>query len=116
MMTRTPTTSRAAAINPTRTGAGSTCARRGTATVLVAAMTLGPPFQEIDRDEQRERQQQQDDGDRRGLAVLEGLQRCDDEDRGDLGPVGHVARDEHDRAVLTDAAGEGEGEAGDYGG
>ncbi len=53
------------------------------------------------------------DGDRGRAGVVVLLELGDDEERRDLGLHRHVARDEDDRAVLAERAGEGEGEAGD---
>ena len=47
--------------------------------------------------------------DRRGAGLVVLLELGDDEERRDLGLLGQVARDEHHRAVLAEAAGERDG-------
>ena len=49
-----------------------------------------------------------------GAGIVELLEPDDDQQRRDLGDVGHVAGDEDHRAVFADGAGEGEREAGQH--
>jgi hypothetical protein len=78
-------------------------------------MTHAPALEPVNDDQDRERDDEQHDRDGGRLAVGELLEAGHDQDRRDLGPVRHVAGDEDDRAVLPDAAREGEGEAGEEG-
>src|SRR5207244_8319127 len=86
------------------------CARGGA--WFSAMVSRAPAFEEVDGEERNEGDREQDDGDRRRLGVGELLEPRHDEDRRDLGAERHVARDEHDRAVLAERAREGKREAG----
>src|SRR6185436_1867433 len=123
MPTSTPTTSTANPVSPHRTHAGSvrgftklagTCGpgpRAGSRMMTASAlMTDARAFEEVDDHQHGERDHQQHDGDRGRLAVGELLEARHDQDRRDLGLVGHVAGHEDDRAVLADPAREREGE------
>src|SRR5262245_61739753 len=79
-----------------RNGAGTRPSSGGT---MSTAMALAPSFQEVDHRQQDEGDGQEDDGDGRRLAVREFFQPGDDQDRGDLCLVRHVAGDEDHRAV-----------------
>src|SRR5262245_16516680 len=115
MTISTPTTATALRISVQRTQAGSCWACR----ILVSAIVVGlfsvasgimasaPALQEIDDHEHDEGDSEQHHGDGRRLAVMELLQTSHDQNRRDFRLVGHVARDEDDRAVLAQAAGKG---------
>src|SRR5580704_7999798 len=121
MTTSTATTASANKVRPQRTQAGSCWALRTLARVMVCGLCRtasvliahAPAFQQIDEHQHGERNDQQYDGDRRGLAVGELLQARDDQDGSDLGFVGHVSRDEDHRTVLADTARKGQGETSD---
>src|SRR5262245_50502583 len=112
MTIRTPTTATAESVSPQRTQAGSCCARRAADALTARALTgealgidmLAPALEEVDEDQHGERDGQQHDRDGRRLAVGELLEPRDDEDRRDLGLVGHVAGHEDDRAVFAQRA------------
>ena len=123
--TKTPTTATAAPISSQRTqrirsaavdaparAARIAPARRGADGELSRAMPLAPALEQVDEHQHRERDHQQHDGDGGRLAVGELLQPGDDQHRRDLRLVRHVAGDEHHRAVLAEAAREGQREAG----
>src|SRR5262245_1757567 len=77
-------------------------------------MTRAPSFDQVDAEESQEGHAEEHDRNRGRLPVGELLQPRDHQHRRDLGLEGHVARDEHHRAVLAEGAREGEGEAGDH--
>src|SRR4051794_22944996 len=74
--------------------------------VLLLAMARHPPLEDVERDDRQQRDQQHDRRHRRrGLGVA-ALEEREQPDRDHLGAVGEVAADQHERAVLADAAGE----------
>src|SRR5438552_3754562 len=110
-ITSTPRTTTANSVRVQRTHAGSCWAGRwrGAMTTLVGGLHIAPAapaFEQVDDRQHGERRRQQDDRDGRGLGVVELFQLLDDQFRGDLGAEWHVARDEDDRAVLAEGAGE----------
>src|SRR6266446_4640422 len=104
---RTPTTPSAAATSVMRTQRGSE-----REFVWSGVDTFAPPLEQVDDDEHGEGDHEEHDGDGGRLRVGELLEPRDDEHGCDLGLERHVARHEHDRAVLAERAREGEGEAG----
>src|SRR5262245_17590275 len=86
--TRKPTTIRTSKVRPHRTHAGSCCAvrtlpcatGRGPSRATSVLMAHAPVLQAIDQDEEGEGRDEQDDGDRRRLAVRELLEARDDQD------------------------------------
>src|SRR5216684_2421101 len=74
-------------------------------------MAAAPAGQDVDAAVDRERRDEQDQGDRRGASEVELLELVHDQQRRDLGVPG--PGDEDDRAVLADGAGEREGHTGE---
>src|SRR5438067_8493619 len=119
--TSTPITIRASEVRLQRTQSGScwalriprTSMARGSGNTASALMAHAPPFQEVDQHQRGEGNDQQHYRDGRRLAVSKFLEARDDQDRRDVGFVRHVARDENHGAVLANAAGKGQGKAGD---
>src|SRR5690606_7143499 len=110
-----------------RTQAGSSVARRqraassglATCTSVCVVMgsssesaTLGPPLQTIDQQQQQEGRDEHHgaDGGSTRIVVLLGL--GDDQQRRDVGAIGHVSGDEYHGTVLAHGAGEGQRVAG----
>src|SRR5690606_17773687 len=78
--------------------------------------TRDAALQQVDRQQQDEGHHQHQHADGRGAGVVVLVQLDHDQQRQDLGLHRHVAGDEDHRAVLADAAGKGQGEAGQPGG
>src|SRR5438132_2087982 len=97
-ITSTPTTPTAAEINPQRTNQGSCSAVRRCVlpafACVLAAIAIAPPFQQIDDDQHRERDDQQHHRDSCRFTVGKLLQSSDDQHWCDLSSVGHVSRNE----------------------
>src|SRR5438093_11175172 len=104
---RTPTTPSAAVTSVMRTQRGSE-----REFVRSGVDTFAPPLEQVDDDEHGEGDHEEHDGDGRRLRVGKLLEPRDDQHGRDLGLERHVARHEHDGAVLAERAREGEGEAG----
>src|SRR5215212_2989767 len=94
------------------TGKTSKSARYPSATNRRPSLLIMPPPPPVERvqpdqDQQRERQEQH--GDRRCAGYVVDLDLVEDVHRSDLGLVRQVPADEHNRAELSDGAGEAEG-------
>src|SRR5262249_52426274 len=78
----------------------------GAGRAVSGGMPAAPAFQQVDQRQQGERDQEQHGRQGRSLGVGVLLQPGDDQHRGDLRAVRHVARDEHHRPVLAQGPGE----------
>src|SRR5512132_1828190 len=120
-MTITARNASARTVNETRSHVGSVTARRSiwsAAPIMSwssasAAALLVPTLQPVDDEQHAESGDQYDRSDRRSSGVVVLLELYDDQQRRDLRYHGQVAGDEDHRAVLAQAAGEGEREAGE---
>src|SRR2546426_11641908 len=118
MTTSSPTTVKANKVRTQRTHAGSCWACRLLATetawsckIASVLMAHAPAFQPVNQHQHGEGYDQQHHRNRRRFPVGELLEARDNEDRRDLRFVRHVARHEHHRAVLPNAAGKGQRKA-----
>src|SRR5678815_3633239 len=97
MMIRKPTANSVRPTSRRRTHAGSCLAGfMATRSFLSAGTTPAPAFEEVDRDQHRERDHEQHDSDRGGFAVCELVESRHDQKRRDLRLVRQVAGDEND--------------------
>src|SRR5262245_4079576 len=116
-MIRTPTMTSVASVSPPRTSQWSCRDRRNgdpaSGFGSSGRMPLAPPLEDVNHRQEHKRHHQQDDRDGCRLAVGELFESGDDQHRSDLRFVRHVPGDEHDRPVLTNGSGEGQGETGD---
>src|SRR6266480_461124 len=94
-ITSTPTTPTAATIKPHRTNQGSCSAVRRSGLLACvhpsATIAIAPPFQQIDDDQHRERNDQQHHSDSGRFAVSKLLQARDDQHWCDLSAVRHIS-------------------------
>src|SRR5581483_295296 len=100
----------------TRGGRAATKVAAGSVTSDMAEPLSAPSLQQVDGEEEDERDRQHHGRDHGRGGVVEFLQLHDDQKRGDLRDIGHVAGDEDDRPVLADGARKCQGEAGEEGG